>query len=667
MKIYFVNIALLLLLFATNVSAQQATASAGPNGVFIQFEKLLHGPQYVIERLLVGGSSTKPDWKAVCTTDKAPESAIDLIGRLTVLARKNSLYDIPDDSLTRILYSQYRNFSVVDSLGAFAFNPQYLEALGVGYLDTAVVQGKRYDYRIRQLTKAGNPVYHNPSTVSVPGSRLLTTADVVSHTANGTTVKIKYYLKKSRPDIAGAKVLRATYGQTDFQECGAQWDFRKGAKDSLFLHITDHNASRKMLYSYVVFVKDFLGNESNPSDTVTIASLHSQDGIPVINSIRTKSLEADDAIAISWQLSSVKDLRSVEIWRSEDYDRDYKMIGSAVPSDTVYLDQQVEPVKGYYYQVRLNGTYDQSPQSVKVSGMLLANREALIPPSNLSLTETSDSLFFRWQAGDFDTRGYYLYFSAGQSDSLRQYSDIILSTERDINFQVPIKNLVTGVGYKWAVAAVNTSYRISPMSESVYSQARYPERIATPLNPEMLHKEGHALLVWENMTEIDPFIQSYVIERKKENEKVFSILYSQTGDDNARNSYEDLTVTKGEKYLYRIQAIGIDGKRSAYSSESSYFDELLPVLPVRGLSVAVTNKGVRIAWDAPLTEAEKIVIYRYTEKTIAAKIIGSVTGQQTEFIDKYASPGISYYYSAVVVEADKRESEPTDMVGVQWK
>jgi fibronectin type 3 domain-containing protein len=668
MKISTYIIATFFILLSAQVKAQQAQATAGPYGVFIQFEKLLHGPQYVIERLLIGTNNAgTPDWKPVCTTENPPRSAADLIARLTILSRKNPLYEIPNDSLTTLLYADYRKTSSVDSLGTYGSNPQYLEAFGLGYLDTDVQQGKRYDYRIRQLKTTGTAVYHNPPTVSVPGSTMATTIKSVSHTANGKVVRIKYHIKKARPDISGVRVMRSAYAQTDYSECPAEWGFRKGSKDSLFLEVTDSNARRKMLYSYVVFLKDFLGNESAASDTVTLANLSPQEELPTVTNISTKSEEDYDAISVSWKLASTKNLRAVEIWRSEEYDSGYKLIATAAATDSVYYDQSVEPVKGYYYQIKLNGVYDRSFESVRVSGMLKANRQALLKPSNFTLTEINDTLNFHWQPADYDTHGYYIYYASSESDSLTQYSDVVLASGPSLSFQVPRNKLAMGTGYRWAVAAINTSYNIGPLSEPVYSQPSYPNHLATPLNPEMLYHEGHAFLVWENMKDIDPYIIGYIVERRTNDEKAFKEIYKQTVDDKSRNGFEDFSVKDGETYSYRVKAFGMDGKASAFSPETTYYKELPPVLPPRGLNVMATNKGVRIAWDSPLKIPEKVVIYRYTEKTVAAKMIGSVTGQTAEFIDKYATPGIGYYYSLVTVESDKRESAPTDPVGIEWR
>ncbi|CAG4988368.1 hypothetical protein DYBT9275_00066 [Dyadobacter sp. CECT 9275] len=645
--------------------AQKPEVVAGPYGVFIRIDQLLHGPQYVVERLETGLAAGKPDWRPVCTTDKGPASATDLTARLTLLAGKNPLYEIPNDSLTALLYARYRNASHADSLGAYGSHPQYLEAFGLGFLDTQVEQGQRYDYRVRAVG-AREGVYQNPGTVSVPGSRLSTTAEAVSRNADGRVVNIRYLLKKANPYIAGARVLRSAFGQTGFAECGAEWGFRKGGKDSLFLVITDQNVRRKMIYSYVVYLKDFLGNESSPSDTVTIANLRPQDEIPIIHRINTFSQTDQNAIAVSWELSSIKDIRAVEIWRSENFDRGFRKIGIAAPADTVYYDPLVEPVKGYYYQIRLNGTYDRSTESVKISGMLKANRPALVAPSQFQLTETKDSLLFRWQPADFDTQGYYIYFAAGQTDSLRRYSDII-PAKSALKYQVSVKKLATGAAYRWAVVPVNTSYNIGPMSKILYSEPRFPERLATPVNPEMIRQEGQALLVWEDMKRIDPYILGYIIERKAASDKAFKELYRQQEEDHARNTYADATVKQGVQYSYRIRAYGLNEKLSGFSTQIEYYRPLDAVLAVHGLNVVLTSKGVQVSWDAPLKKPDKFLIYRYTEKTEKPRLIGSMMGTQNVFIDREAAPGVGYYYSVVTVEADNRESNATDPVKVDWK
>lgn len=656
-----------LLGLLTPVQAQFPTAKAGRYGVFVQMDNLLHGPRYVLERLEVGTRPTSAGWKPVYTTDEPPRSADVLLARLTLLTRKNPLYSLPSDSLTRLLYQRYVNGATADSLEGYRWYPQYLEAFGLGYLDTAVVQGKRYDYRIRPLTAEGDGVSRSPVTVTVPGAQPAVQTHSLRHEATGSVVKITYRLKQFSPDLAGARVLRATYGQTAFADCGASWGFVRGKKDTMLLVVTDNNVRRKMLYQYVVIPVDILGNEGTPSDTLTLANLRDLDALPTIVNVAARSEEASRAIRLSWKLSSTKDLRSVDIWRATRYDGPYTRYGTVAPADTVFMDTNIEPIEGYYYQVRPNGTYDQLPASVRVAGMLKASRPAVVAPSYLRVSLVRDTLWFTWQRADFDTRGYYLYTATGSGTPLQRYSGLIESRDSVVRFAVAQRNLPLGTGHRWAVAALNTSYNVGPFSNEVFSGMRLPDRVATPLNLAVLRQQKGVLVVWENMKAIDPYINGYALYRREEagNERE---LFRQQSNTLAPNAWTDTTVVTGRQYSYRIKALRFDGKESAFSTSADFYQPLPTVLPVRGVKVLATREGVRLLWDAPLDQGlDKIMVYRYTAKTDRPRLIGTLPGHQTTYIDREATPGISYFYTLVAVQADKRESTPTDPIGVEWR
>ncbi|GAB3912400.1 hypothetical protein GCM10028803_55610 [Larkinella knui] len=662
-------ILLLSTLFSLSARAQYPQIQSGRYGVFVQVDRLLHGPRFALERLEAGTR----EWERVYTNDDAPRSASDLKMRLMLIAPKNPLYDLPSDTLATRLFRQFSAAPTTDSLFAFGQHPQILEALGVGYLDTAVVAGRRYDYRIRLADLPADAPIRTTRTATVPDAqtrrgRLATTARSLHHEADGRSVRITYLLKKTVPTLGGMRVMRATYAQTDFAEIGADWGFTKGKKDSTFAFFVDRDARRKMIYQYVVIPIDLLGNEGQPSDTLTITNLRDGEALPVIAALKATSDEKNGAIRLSWQLSSTNDLRSVEIWRSTRYDDGYARIGSAQPADTVFLDNRVEPVESYYYQLRPNGTYGQMAASVIVSGMVKAYRPAVVSPSFLRVSEGNDTLRFSWQRADFDTRGYYLYNSTGPGTPLQPYSGLIETRDSVIHFAIPTKNLPIGVSYRWAVAALNTSYHVGPKSNEVHTSMRLPDRVATPFNPVVLRQEKGVLVVWDNMKEIDPYIAGYAVYRVETNQKE-TLLYRQTPKDRARNAYADTTVQPGRRYSYRIKAYRTDAKESAFSTATSeYFRPLSPVLPLRGIKVLAVNQGVRIAWDEPLDRnLDKIVVYRYTDKTDRPRLIGTLPGRQTEYIDREATPGIAYFYTLVAVQPDKRESDPTDPIGVEWR
>ncbi len=656
-----------LLLLTLPAVAQFPNVKTGRYGAFVQASRELRGPRFVVER----SESGTRDWKRVAVSDYAPRSAEELRVRMLSLVAKNPLYSPVSDTMAVVLFQRFSAADFTDSLYTYGYNPQVLEALGVGYLDTSAVAGRTYEYRLKGLKEAETAPGRGTKPVTMPGrtvgERIGTTPRSLRYRADGFTVEVHYWLKKPVPTLAGLRVRRAAYAQTDFADVPAEWGFRKGKKDSLFVFFLDRNVRRKMLYQYSVTPLDFLGNEGQPSDTLTIANLRGGDALPVIAQFRAASAEKQQAIRLSWRLSSTKDLRSVDVWRSNRFEGPFARVATALPGDTVYFDANVEPVESYYYQLRPNGYYDELPASVKVSGMVKAYRSNLTAPAFLKLRVTPDSLHFDWSRTATDTRGYYLYYSPDPKTPFVQYSGLISATGTSGHQAVAVANLPVGFSYRWAVASLNTSYNVSPMSNEVYSPLRLPNRVATPLNPVVLPQERGVLVVWDNMIELDRYITGYVVYRTVDGQKEQEV-YRQTGTDRARNAWADSSVVRGRTYTYRVKAMRNDAVESAFSAATSpYFRELAPVLPLRGLGVIPTTEGVRLSWSTPLDQQlDGVQVFRYTAKTTKPRLIATLPGRMTEYVDRDATPGISYFYTLVAVQPDKRESDPTDPVGINW-
>ncbi|MEZ0539954.1 fibronectin type III domain-containing protein [Fibrella arboris] len=664
---------ILLLLATLPAFAQFPSVKTGRYGAFVQASRELRGPRFVLERTESGSR----DWKRVAVSDYAPRSAEELRVRLLSLTAKNPLYSPASDTMAAVLFHRFSAADFTDSLYTYGYNPQVLEALGVGFLDTSAVAGHTYEYRLKGLKDAATTSGRPSKPVTMPdartsasrsvGERLVTTPRLVHHRADGATVEGHYWLKKPVPTLAGLRVRRAAYAQTDFTDIPAEWGFRKGKKDSVFVFFLDRNVRRKMVYQYTVTPLDFLGNEGQASDTLTVAGLRTGEALPVIAQFQATSAEKQQAIRLSWQLSSTKDLRSVDIWRSTRFDGPFTRVATALPADTVYYDANVEPVESYYYQLRPNGYYDELPASVKVSGMVKAYRANLTAPSFLKLRVTPDSLHFSWSRSNTDTRGYYLYYSPDPTTPFVPYSGLISATGTSAHQAVAVQNLPVGVSYRWAVAALNTSYSVSPMSNEVHSPLRLPNRVATPMNPVVLPQERGVLVVWDNMIELDPYITGYVVCRTVDGQKETEA-YRQTRTDRARNAWADSSVVRGRTYTYRVKAVRSDAVESAFSAATSpFFRPLPPVLPLRGLGVMPTTEGVRLSWSPPLDQQlDGVQVYRYTAKTTKPRLIATLPGRMTDYLDRDATPGIAYFYTLVAVQPDKRESDPTDPVGINW-
>lgn len=114
------------------------------------------------------------------------------------------------------------------------------------------------------------------------------------------------------------------------------------------------------------------------------------------------------------------------MYRSEDYDTGYRLIGSASLADTSFTDRQVNPITTYYYYLIINNAYGQSGKSARIAGMLEANSKAMTP-FNLSAQALPGMVVLSWKKPSGDTRGYYIMRSDDGSGKFRQLGDLVRS------------------------------------------------------------------------------------------------------------------------------------------------------------------------------------------------------------------------------------------------
>lgn len=669
---------LALLLFSIiRTWAQLPTALPARNGVWVQITKNLRpareGTRYQIERVEAGQRT----WQAVGQTDPVPANPTDLAARLDRLLAKNPIYELPGDSLLARLWVRYGRVGTADSLGVFGLHPLLLEALGVAFFDAGAKAGVRYDYRITAVSKAGRQPLPVTKSVSFPGPKQPFGAKLIRATGTGTDVRMQFLITQPGRNIGLVRVQRGIYGQTTPRDVPTDWGFRVGKKDSLIVEVTDRNVQKRMTYQYTLIPTDMLGNEGTPSELATVTNLRPYVDLPTIMAVKARSDEDRRAVRLSWRLSGNAQawragLRSIEILRSDSFDGPYKPIASMLPTDTAFYDTQVRPVEMRYYQLLVNGNYDQAPASVRVAGMLNASEENRFAPIGLRLDRTKDAIKLTWRRGGANVRGYVVYRGTSVKGEMKAITPVMVTTDSVGTFTQNISELAVAPLYVYAVAEENSSYKIGPLSERVMAGAVVPATVRTPLNVQVISKQTagrtRALVVWENMKAIDPYVQGYAIYRKAEGEKDVTLLYHQPDDTFTHNTFTDTTVRAGIRYSYRVRAYGFGETMSAPSAEATFYEALPPVLTPLGLRVAALadGKSVRISWDAPAQPSiAKYNLYRY-RATGKPTVVANLTATYTQFVDKGADAGGTYFYQIASVGSDGRESNLSDPVGVDW-
>ncbi len=636
--------------------AQYPAALPGKEGIFVYLSKNIPvGFNYKLERK----ASDENTWKDIFTSSATSLSYNDVYNKLLSFNKKMPFYPVPDSTTLQRLITLTKGKKTTDSIWVFNAYPPYLELLGTGYFDNNALPGVKYEYRVSKTDSKGKILESSlTKEVSFPGERKDFRAVSYESTVWNEKINIRYKISgSSRP--TGFRVYRQNYLQTPFREHHPITNFIT-SKTGYTMLLTDTLISPGMIYRYVVVPYDLYGNDGQISDTVLINNVPVFGMVPAIRDLEAISLDDRLAIKLRWKSTPAPNLRSISIFRSNNFDDGYTLYSKALPTDTVFIDTNVEPITNYYYYLVFNGAYGDSPETAKVIGMVKGLRKPLLPPMGVKVKSSPEGNKVSWNHTGHDTKGYFVFRGEGYSNPSEQISDLLPVKGDTLSFLDEAASLRAGQPYCYAVKSVNSSNLLSTMSETVISKIITPS-LPTPLNLEVRNLNDHALLIWEDMKSISDDITGYNVWRQVSGSSDNELISN--GIELEANTFIDSTIQRGIKYLYFIQATGIVNSKSNLSSPFEFFmKQLLPVPPA-GLRATKTNEGIVLSWDSPAIANLKVYkIYR--EKLGEGKrFLAEVNKEKTVYNDAESNSG-TYFYTITSVLESNEESKPCEEIGV---
>jgi fibronectin type 3 domain-containing protein len=361
---------------------------------------------------------------------------------------------------------------------------------------------------------------------------------------------------------------------------------------------------------------------------------------------------------VSWQCTVPEFLRSVDIYRSEDYEKGYRLIGSAAPHDTAYTDHQVNPITTYYYYLVINNAYGQSGKSARIAGMLEANREAAVP-LDLRAEAKPGMVVLKWNRPSGDTRGYYVMRSDDGSGNFRQLGDLYINDSLSVNYVDTLGNL-NSLSLAYAITSENTSYDISPMTAPLFVTPILPIQITSPVNLVTHCHDSLVLITWDETTLLDPNVLGYRILRKILNQDgTDSTAYQElipNQDVVTLNYFEDLAVQEGVSYEYQVIAIGPNNHQGEGSISSIIRIPVFKPMSVASLSFYRTDEGILLNWEKTLQpDIVKYKIYRWQDGQPPASL-AAVEASQTSYLDQTIQKDVVYLYAVTCTNSKNIES-----------
>jgi fibronectin type 3 domain-containing protein len=655
---------ILIILFLTSVvsNAQQTPlAVPGEQGIFVwcghPFAKGFEYQVYI----------RKADSWKLLSRMKFPVSLSELNARINEILPDYPYLTSPSENEISRIWDRAHRTLVIDSVPPYSANPLIVQALGAGMMISDIETGKDYTFKVvKSYSSSRADTLSLIRNVRFPGQKLLTSLKPYNVKPQEKSVIVEFEII-NQDRMFDCTVYRSEYQRNNFEKVSvSKFYYKKDGKS--YISIFDNGVVRGSGYSYYLVPFDAMGNPGMPSEPIHVYNVLSNQLSAAFVKYKAVSVEKENAIKLSWKLDQTKDVISIDVYRSETYDGNYHKIISLTPGDSVFLDKTVKPVSAYFYTIRLNGEYQKSLPSPRIPAILKPNRPNTFPPVDVNLSHKGKLVTICWKRLEEDTRGYYVYRADGYKGKPKQISDIILSDSLRVCYTDTLKESEGISTFSYSVADVNTSYAISPLSESVSVQV-LTGTLPVPTNVKATLQNNKVLLLWNDMTKNYPFVIGYKINRRVvdfdnkpvEPVRVIAVFRSD------KNYNEDSLVVDSRKYYYTVQCLGIDSTIMGSPSQevACFIREVLPPVP-SNMKLFPQEKSIVVQWDEPIAEGiDGYKLYR-SEKNQEPSEIATVKVGTSEYIDTAVRRGKSYYYSIETINIKGKRSKRSDYTGINY-
>ncbi len=658
---YLVNI-LLLLFGSLSLFGQGGQYFTGPAGIYIKAGKEF--PKTFVYQVDI--KDPMGNWQRVQQL-KFPDHETEFRAKILEVSALMPYMNYPSEVEIEMAWKKAMKGNTIDSLYLDAANPLFYYALGCGTILKIPASGQTVEARVlRKSGPYGRVLEERSYLIPAVAKPLKTKLRSMASNPQGTYIILEFEILEF-DRLQDCKVVRGHTFRNDFKEIRVTKSYnRKNGK--MVLTVMDDEVISDMAYSYFVVPFDLMGTFGTPSDTINVNNAAEKSLKAYFTDFKAASLDKEDGIQLTWKLSDPKGIISIDIYRSNSYDGEYKLVGSVDPESVEYIDYTVEPVKGYFYQCQFNGYYLKSFPTPRIPAMLHANKANLFPPGSIGVSISGSNVKLTWQKQDEDNHGYYIYRGNGFDGDLFQYTGLIVSKENTITYTDSLKPSDTTRTFSYAVVDVNTSYALSSPSERVTVQI--PAGILpVPTGLTARYLDGSVLLIWDNVFDRSNDITGHNISRRvedasgKELEKERVI--TQAPVPYGINYLKDENITEGLTYIYSVSALGLSPeiKSMACFPATCRVPENLPLSP-SNLRIFSADSQVLLQWDPVVGENPEYILIRRLNDDKTMREYSVRSSESSEFTDNEVKKGSVYYYQLISVDKKGRQGKPTDPLGV---
>lgn len=361
-------------------------------------------------------------------------------------------------------------------------------------------------------------------------------------------------------------------------------------------------------------------------------------------------------VKLHWRLSSIDNIKAVQIFKSEDMEGQYTLLTTVPSTDTTYTDELIAPDRIYYYKLSARNFITlETFESAAFFDRGMPVQKPLAPTLQ-SVTQTEKGI-------RAEVRTYEPYLASVKlyrkkdGDSTYQFVAAASGADSVVIFTDSAALSLAGSNYTYAARTENLSMMVSELSNEVelYIGKSGADDYAGTFNA--VYDNTMVYLYWDNANNT-----RYKIQRIEEGARKPEWLND--GQGLAGNRFTDTTVLPGKNYEYLLFALSETGETGKGISAvvSTPEDELITNGTLQGMA---TDKGIVLQWGAIIDpRVAKQKLYRY-QPEVAPVVVYTAVQSTDNYLDTSAKSGEIYRYFMVSVDSKGTEGKAGNEIAVR--
>lgn len=520
-------------------------------------------------------------------------------------------------------------------------------ALGRTWVDTDVLRGQRYYYRVVLLNAAGKEIEHYEQRIIIEDPKQPPPPKNITVSYEDGMVSIDWEYPPFRGGkndrTVGFVLLRRT-GTGSFEALSPAPILRIEG----YLNAFDDKVRFGKTYTYAVVALDIIGVISS---RVEAPPLSIEDTAPPLVPTGLKATDRGEDVLLIWKMSPELDVTHYNVFRTFSVQDDAELTKlnlRPIPFDEPrFVDDTAPRGVPLYYRVT---ALDKRGNKSALSGPAPLLAEDKDPPGPVEkllarVNEEERTVVLTWRAPkDQDLAGYYVY-SGSDASRLMRITAAPLEPEKRSTFAdkgYKERGLEPGRSLVYGVSSVDASYNEGPRE---IVEVQIPDNVP-PDPPSGFSvrptRDGMARLSWQPLLCFD--LAAYRVYRSTK--KKFSIV---TELDSTDTSWLDGDLDRGTLYRYYLTSVDTSGNESEQSPEMEIVPtDINPPSPPLELKAQIVRRGVSLSWEpSPDTDVKNYRVYRSEYPGGKPERMISEGEDALKFLDRRGSEGLIYAVSTV--------------------